>query len=370
MEKIDVYRELQMNMGLSHGAYSIVIGYGLLSSEQHLKPLIHKKQVMIVTNETVAPLYLANLQQALRSLQCDEVILKDGEQFKNMASTALIYDALIHKKHHRDTTLLALGGGVIGDMAGFAASTYQRGVRLIQLPTSLLAQIDASIGGKTGINHPLGKNMIGTFYQPHGVLVDLNTLQTLPLRHFRAGLAEMVKYALLEGKTFFELLKEALNQGLANHQSALLPELIVRSCQSKINMVTQDVYEHHTRALLNLGHTFAHALETYTHYERWLHGEAVGIGIYCAAMLSLRNKLINEATLLEIDDMLMLAGLPRRIPDDIDLNQLIHLMDHDKKILDKTLRFILFKNIGQCYIEEAVSKPLLLDALNASCEGE
>lgn len=350
--------------------YPILIGHHALNDEELLRHYVLSKQVLIVTNTTIAPLYLSYMQSVFADRQCDTVILEDGEAFKNQTSLFTIYDTLIAKQHHRDTTLIALGGGVIGDITGFAASTYQRGVRFLQIPTTLLAQVDASIGGKTAINHPQAKNMIGSFHQPHAVIIDLNTLQTLPKREFRAGLAEVIKYAVLAGGEFFDLVYSALEDGLDANRSEELSAIIAQSCQIKAEVVEADERETGQRALLNLGHTFAHALEAYTHYNRWLHGEAVAIGIYCAALLSHKLAQIDEKELHLVDKMLMMAKLPRRIPVDIDLNELRALMSQDKKIKDRSLRFILMRAVGNCYIEDKVSEDSLLLSLQTAVEGD
>ena len=327
------------------------------------------KQALIVTNQTIAPLYLHCIQSAFTSIQCDVLVLPDGEQYKNKESLFAIYDSLIQHKHHRDTTLIALGGGVIGDLVGFAASTYQRGVRFVQVPTTLLAQVDASVGGKTAINHPHGKNMIGSFYQPQAVIIDLNTLTSLPEREFRAGLAEMIKYGLLAGGTFLEELSHALIQGLTP-QSPQLATLIAQCCRIKAEYVQADEREAGQRALLNLGHTFAHALEAYTQYQHWLHGEAVAIGLYCAALLSCNIGLIGEVEVEQVELMLRYAGLPHKIPRFIDLNKLRGLMSLDKKIKNNCLRFVVIQKPGDCYLDDKITEDCLHNTLITAVEGE
>ncbi|WP_298625844.1 3-dehydroquinate synthase, partial [uncultured Legionella sp.] len=296
-------------------------------------------------------------------------ILDDGEEFKNEQSLSVIYNSLIRNRHHRDTTIIALGGGVIGDIAGFAASTYQRGVPFIQIPTTLLAQIDASVGGKTAINHVLGKNLIGSFYQPQSVLIDLDTLQTLSEREFRSGLAEMIKYALLSGGDFLDNLLFALKQGLTA-TSPELPDLIASCCKIKAMFVENDEKEAGQRALLNLGHTFAHALETYTNYQQWLHGEAVAIGLYCAAVLSFNMGLLESNYVALVERMLKDAHLPHKIPKSIDLKQLRDLMSLDKKIKNNSLRFVVIKKPGECYLDDKVTEHCLHKTLITAVEGE
>lgn len=265
--------------------------------------------------------------------------------------------------------MIALGGGVIGDITGFAASTYQRGVPFIQVPTSLLAQVDASVGGKTAINHPAGKNMIGSFYQPQAVIIDVSTLHSLADREFKAGLAEIIKYAILEGGDFLKDLHHQLKNGISKN-SEELPHLIAQCCTIKARFVVSDEREHGVRALLNLGHTFGHALEAYTHYQRWLHGEAVAIGLYCAAFLSYEIGLIDYSIVELIEQMLEWSGLPHKIPKEIDLTQLTHLMSLDKKIKNGCLRFVVLRDFGDCYLDDKVTEHHVYKALVASVEGE
>lgn len=351
-------------------SYPVIIGNGLLFDHALLRKQVKAGQVMIITNTTVAPLYLSRVRQAFTDRQCDTLILEDGEAFKNQDSLNQIYDALLKNHHHRDTTLIALGGGVIGDITGFAAATYQRGTGFVQLPTTLLAQVDASVGGKTAINHPLGKNMIGCFYQPDAVIIDLQTLETLPLREFRAGIAEIIKYALLEGGEFFNLLYQALSQGLADNQSADLPAIIRECCRIKARFVKEDERESGSRALLNLGHTVGHALETESQYKRWLHGEAVAIGLYCAALLSYESQCLEWSDVELIDKLLHMAKLPSRIPKTSDLKAIEALMAQDKKIKNNKLRFILIKAMGSCYVEENLTNLSLQTVLTRALEGE
>lgn len=359
----------QIDVSLTGHHYSITICHDGLNYPDLLRNIVQSPQVLIVTNQTIAPLYLRYIQSAFTEVQCDVLILNDGEHYKNQQSLFVIYDALIQNKHHRDTTLIALGGGVIGDLVGFAASTYQRGVDLVQIPTTLLAQVDASVGGKTAINHPQGKNMIGSFYQPQAVLIDTATLTTLPEREFRAGLAEMIKYGLLAGGEFFKQLKEALKQGLTANNPQL-PQLIAQCCRIKARFVEADEKERGQRAVLNLGHTFAHALETYTHYQQWLHGEAVAIGLYCAAVLSYKIGLIDQQLVEQVEYMLQDAGLPHKIPGSINLEKLRNLMSLDKKIKNNCLRFVLIKKPGDCYLEDQITEDSVFNALIAAVEGE
>lgn len=367
MAKVKLYQQMQVN--LAEKSYPIIIGQNILADSKLLRQFVFSKQVMIVTNDTVAALYLEVLQKVFADYQCNVVVLEEGESFKNQQNINKIYDALVQEQHHRDTTLIALGGGVIGDMTGFAASTYQRGVRFIQLPTTLLAQVDAAIGGKTAINHPQGKNMIGTFYQPGAVVIDLACLATLPEREYRAGLAEIIKYAILEGGDFFSLVSTALKKGLAIKQSADLPAIISACCRIKASFVQHDEYDQGSRVLLNLGHTLAHALEAQSNYQRWLHGEAVAIGLYFAALLSYHCQLIDKGTLNLIDNLLALAELPRRIPKDFDLTMLSQLMSNDKKNRQNKLHFVLIKDLGDCYLSDEVSNKVFKSVLHYAVEG-
>lgn len=367
MEKFRRYTQIDVSLLGDH--YPIHLGYNALKDPFFLRDLLSTSQVLIVTNTTLAPMYLKYLEAAFADRQCNVVVLPDGELHKNQQSLMCIYDSLITNHHHRDTTLIALGGGVIGDITGFAASTYQRGVHFIQIATSLLAQIDASVGGKTAINHPQGKNMIGSFYQPKSVIIDLDTLSTLPAREFRSGLAEILKYGLLVGGDFYQRLTYLLAKGLTA-SSPELPELIADCCRIKANYVAIDEKEMGTRALLNLGHTFAHALETYTSYQQYLHGEAVAIGLYCASLLSHKMGLLALSVVEEVRLMIKYAGLPYQIPKSVDLKVLRNLMAADKKIKDNSLRFVLLRNPGDCFLETGINENCLLNTLISVVEGE
>ncbi|TAL59100.1 MAG: 3-dehydroquinate synthase [Legionella sp.] len=359
----------QVNVSLAEHQYPIIICSNGLQNSELLKQLVPTTQVLIVSNPTIATWYLSTVQAAFQAIQCDVVLIDDGEEHKNQRSLNKIYDVLIDKKHHRDTTLIALGGGVIGDITGFAAATYQRGVSFLQIPTTLLAQVDASVGGKTAINYAQGKNIIGSFYQPKAVLIDINTLRTLPEREFKAGLAEIVKYALLTGGPFLKRLTEVAEEGLtASHPQ--LPQLIEDCCRIKAQFVESDEKEKGKRALLNLGHTFAHALEAYTNYQQWLHGEAVAIGLYCAAQLSYHLNLIDVALVVQVEQMLNSLGLPHKIPRSIDLYKLKELMSLDKKIKNNHLRFVVIKNPGNCYLDDQITEDCLDKTLISAVEGE
>ena len=368
MAKSKLFKQLRIQLPAHE--YPIYIGRHLLSDSELLGRHIDAAHVLIVTNETIAPLYLEQVLQGFSAILADVVVLPDGEVHKNQQCLFTIYDALIKHHHHRDTTLIALGGGVIGDITGYAAATYQRGVRFIQLPTTLLAQVDASIGGKTAINHLMGKNMIGCFHQPQAVFIDIDTLATLPEREFRAGFAEVIKHALLTGGVFLDILTKALADGLTQVSTQPLSDLIARCCAIKAKFVQMDEREKGCRALLNLGHTFAHALEACTHYQRWLHGEAVAIGLYCAAMLSFQLGYLDKDHVRRVDELLALAKLPRRIPKDIDLLALQALMAQDKKIKNNQLRFVLMRAPGDCFMDSEVSAISVRQVLISAVDGE
>ncbi|MDO4222665.1 MAG: 3-dehydroquinate synthase [Acinetobacter sp.] len=329
--------------------YPIFIGSQLNVAEL-LAPYIQGKQVMIVSNTTVAPLYLEHYKTALQSIgkTVGEAILPDGEQYKDFQHLHLIFDALLEAGFNRDCTVLALGGGVIGDMAGYAAASFQRGVDFVQVPTTLLSQVDSSVGGKTGINHPLGKNMIGAFKQPQVVLADMAQLDTLPDRELSAGLAEVIKYALLGDIEFLVWLETHMEQ-LVARDATLLAEAVYRSCQHKARIVANDEKEHGERALLNLGHTFGHAIESYMGYGTWLHGEAIAVGMVMAADLSQRMGMISVADVERVKAIFRRANLPTRCPE-IPLDDFLAYMSHDKKVLNGQLRLIVLKQLGQAFI--------------------
>ncbi len=334
----------KLSVDLGDRAYPIYIGEGLLQ-QALIQPYIRGRQVCIVTNETVAPLYLASLQQTLDAFQVDVLVLPDGEQYKTLEYLNRIFDRLLERRHNRTTTLIALGGGVVGDMTGFAAACYQRGVNFIQVPTTLLAQVDSSVGGKTGVNHPLGKNMIGAFYQPQCVLIDTSVLGTLPARELSAGLAEVIKYGLIYDAAFFDWLEANMSR-LAAGDADCLARAIYRSCEIKAEVVVQDEKESGIRALLNLGHTFGHAIEASQGYGNWLHGEAVAAGTLMAADLSRRLGWLNDAQFERISAIHIAAGLPVLPPASMSEDDFLSLMAVDKKVLDGQLRLVLLKSIG------------------------
>ena len=344
--------ELKVDLGDRH--YPIYIGESLLSNSALYTPYIAGNKVMIVTNETVGPLYEQQVRQALTGYEVDTVVLPDGEQYKNWETLNLIFDALLEKSHSRKTTIIALGGGVVGDMAGFAAASYQRGVDFIQVPTTLLSQVDSSVGGKTAINHPMGKNMIGAFYQPKAVIIDTLSLQTLPSREVSAGIAEIVKYGLIREFEFFEWL-----EGNIQKIKALEPEALVyaikESCACKAEVVEVDEKEGGLRAILNLGHTFGHAIETHEGYGVWLHGEAVAAGMVMAAELSCLEGWLSREDVARISALLLASGLPVCGPEGMLLQEYQRLMSVDKKVLDGTLRLVLMKAIGEAVVSSEFS---------------
>lgn len=353
-----------LEVDLGDRSYPIHIGPGLLANRDLLTPHIHGNQVMIVSNETVAPLYLESIKSACMNYQCDVVILPDGESFKTLESVNLIFDGLLKARHNRTTTLIALGGGVVGDITGFAAASYQRGVNFIQIPTTLLSQVDSSVGGKTGVNHALGKNMIGAFHQPQCVIADTETLNTLPLRELRAGFAEVIKYGLICDSDFFDWLEQNYQAILARDTEALIYTL-ERACQNKAHVVSQDERESGIRAILNLGHTFGHAIETAQGYGNWLHGEAVAAGMVMAADLSARLGWISKADAQRSRALIEDSGLPALPPVDMTAERFMELMAVDKKVLDGALRLVLLKGIGDAVITSDFDTQALIETFAA-----
>ena len=351
-----------LHVELGDRRYPIFIGSDL-DPQTLLAPYIHGHQVMIVTNETVKPLYLAHYETALVALNktVKTCVLPDGEKYKNIEHLNLIFDALLEAGFNRDCTVLALGGGVIGDMAGFASACFQRGVHFIQVPTTLLSQVDSSVGGKTGINHPLGKNMIGAFQQPQVVMADMAQLKSLPARELSAGLSEVIKYALLGDVEFLAWLEQHIDALVAG-DSVLLAEAVYRSCAHKARIVANDETEKGERALLNLGHTFGHAIESYLGYGVWLHGEAVATGMVMAADLSYLMGWISEADLERTKNIIQRANLPIKCPK-IPLDEFLAYMSHDKKVLNGQLRLILMKQLGQAIITKEFDVELMQQAI-------
>ncbi|WP_151822050.1 3-dehydroquinate synthase [Acinetobacter oleivorans] len=357
-----------LHVELGERRYPIFIG-SQLDPKQLLEPYIHGQQVMIVSNETVAPLYLSHYQEALKSLgkTVATCILPDGEKYKDIQHLNLIFDALLEAGFNRDCTVLALGGGVIGDMAGFASACFQRGVYFVQVPTTLLSQVDSSVGGKTGINHPLGKNMLGAFQQPQVVLADMAQLNTLPDRELSAGLSEVIKYALLGDADFLVWLEQNMD-GLIGRDADLLAEAVYRSCAHKARIVANDEKEQGERALLNLGHTFGHAIESYLGYGTWLHGEAVATGMVMAADLSHRLGWISSDDVERTKKIIQRANLPISCPK-IPLDEFLGYMAHDKKVLNGQLRLVLLKQLGQAVITKDFDVEFMKQAILANQHG-
>ena len=352
---------LQIDLGPR--SYPIVIGAGLLDDSELVTRHVTARDVLIVTNETVGPLYSHRLLASLAGKRVRSVELPDGEQYKTLSVLERVFDALIEARLNRDACVVALGGGVVGDMAGFAAACYQRGIDFVQVPTTLLAQVDSAVGGKTGVNHPGGKNMIGAFHQPRAVLADLGTLRTLPPRELRAGLAEVIKYGLIDDAGFLAWIEANVDALLALDMAALA-QAVRRSCEIKARIVAADEHEQGQRALLNLGHTFGHAIETAAGYGEWLHGEAVGVGMLLAADLSQRLGYIDTADVTRVRELLRRAGLPTEAPA-IGAARALELMGMDQKVLQGRIRLVLLRKLG----EGIVAGDYPADALQATLRG-
>ena len=354
-----------LTVELGSRSYPIHIGQQLLGDAGLLAPHIRSRQVMIVTNDTIAPLYLESIRQQLSHFDTAAVILPDGEQYKTLDTLNSIFTALLEQRFNRDCTLVALGGGVVGDITGFAAASYQRGVAFLQIPTTLLAQVDSSVGGKTGVNHPLGKNMIGAFHQPGCVIIDTDTLDTLDDRQLSAGLAEVIKYGLIRDAGFFDWLETNMTALRARDKQALA-YAIERSCSIKAEIVAADECESGQRALLNLGHTFGHAIETCTGYGNWLHGEAVATGMLMAADLSARHGWVSTETVQRTKQLLQSAALPTSPPAEMNEVQFMNLMAIDKKVVEGELRLVLLKGIGDAIVTGDYKAELLGETLRSA----
>jgi 3-dehydroquinate synthase len=352
-----------LTVDLGPRSYPVYIGEGLLHKPELVTRHLHGTQVMVVTDETVAPLYLDETRQLLEGFELGSVILPDGERHKTLETWSSIFTVLLEHRFNRHCTLVALGGGVVGDITGFAAACYQRGVAFVQIPTTLLAQVDSSVGGKTGVNHPLGKNMIGAFHQPGCVMIDTGTLDTLDQRQLAAALAEVIKYGLIHDAAFFAWLEQNIERLRARDKTALA-YAIERSCTVKAGIVAADERESGRRALLNLGHTFGHAIETGTGYGKWLHGEAVAAGMLMAADLSARHRWLPGADVRRIEKLLQSAGLPTSPPKGMDEAQFMKFMAIDKKALDGGLRLVLLKAIGTAVVTADFSTALLRETLS------
>ncbi|MCM8856804.1 MAG: 3-dehydroquinate synthase [Candidatus Thiodiazotropha sp.] len=358
-----IKNESKLDVDLGDRRYPIFIGEDLYADTTLFREYISGNQVMVITNETVAPLYLEKTIKALAEFELRTCILPDGEEYKTLDILNRIYTALLKGHFTRKSTLVALGGGVIGDMTGFAAATYQRGVDFIQIPTTLLSQVDSSVGGKTGVNHLLGKNMIGAFYQPRLVLADTSTLNTLDDRQFSSGLAEVIKYGLIVDADFFTWLENNMDALMAR-DPASLAYAIERSCRCKADVVEADEKEAGQRALLNLGHTFGHAIETGMGYGEWLHGEAVGTGMCMAADLSRRLGWLSEASYARTCQLVERAKLPTKPPKELSRDRFLELMAVDKKVLDGRLRLVLLKEIGHSLVTDDFEMQKLNETLS------
>ncbi len=355
------YRQLKVDLGTR--SYTIYIGSNLLTQANLLPQYIKSKQVLVVTNTTIAPLYLQQLENNLSAYELESIVLPDGEQYKTLSYLETIFTRLLEVKFNRNATLIALGGGVVGDMGGFAAACYQRGINFIQIPTTLLAQVDSSVGGKTGVNHALGKNMMGAFYQPQAVIADISFLDTLDERQLSAGIAEVIKYGLIRDYEFFEWLEENIEQLLQKEEQALT-FAIERSCINKAAVVAEDEHESGIRAILNLGHTFGHAIETGIGYGEYLHGEAVAIGICLAADLSRRLGYLNNEEVGRIIALFKRVNLPILSPKNLTTAQYIELMSVDKKNIDGAIRVIALEEIGKATLPMGVEMSILEQTLN------
>lgn len=345
-----------ITLSLADRSYELIIGSGVLADTSLLSSSIatfSASKIIVISNDTVSKLYGHNLDFLAKDYPLLHCNIQDGEQYKNQESLQQIYDFLLGNACNRDILICALGGGVVGDIAGFAAATYQRGVHYIQIPTTLLSQVDSSVGGKTAINHRLGKNMIGAFYQPHRVLIDTSTLTTLPARELSAGLAEVIKYALIQDLDFFQWLENNLDALIAQDETALR-YAIEKSCHHKARIVEADETEQGNRALLNLGHSFGHAIERHTGYSQWLHGEAVAAGMVCAARVSHAKGYIQQTELSRIIKLIEKAHLPTEMPDDLNSATLVSLMKLDKKNRNNMFRLILMQSLGQSCITDSV----------------
>ena len=355
-----------MNVALGARSYPIYIGAGLLTHANLIVDRLARKKAAVITDSNVAPLYLLPFQRALEAagVEIVPITIPDGESQKQWETLNRIFDALLQHRCDRGTALIALGGGVVGDITGFAAAVYQRGVPFVQVPTTLLAQVDSAVGGKTAINHPHGKNMIGAFYQPVAVVADTDTLNTLPPRELGAGLAEVIKYGLIRDPDFFDWLESNMPRLLRREPEALA-YAIERSCANKAEVVAVDERETGPRALLNLGHTFGHAIETATGYGTWLHGEAVAAGMVLAARLSRRLGFLDDASARRAIALIEKAGLPVKAPE-LGLERYLELMGHDKKVEGGRIRFVLLKRIGEAFVSDQVPREALAELLGAA----
>jgi len=354
-----------LNVDLGERAYPIHIGRGLLNSDL-LASVIRGRQVLVVTNDRIAPLYLERVLAQLSDFEVATVILPDGENHKQIDTLDLIFSEALERRFSRNATMIALGGGVVGDMVGFAAATYQRGIDFVQIPTTLLSQVDSSVGGKTGVNHRFGKNMIGAFHQPVAVLIDTDVLATLPANEMSAGMAEVIKYGLLGDEAFLTWIEDHLDALMSKHSQAI-STAIEQSCQMKAEIVARDEREGGVRALLNLGHTFGHAIEAHLGYGGWLHGEAVGAGMVLAARVSCAMGMLVESDVQRVLSICQRANLPTEPPKGMTPDDFFRHMAVDKKNVDGRLRLVLLRALGVAYLEDHAPMALLDDVLTACC---
>ncbi len=356
----------KVDVNLGDRSYPIYIGKDLLSKGELFEPYIVGKQVMLVSNETVASLYANNILKELSSFELQTFIFPDGEEYKNTEVLNNLYSSLLESNFERSCTILALGGGVVGDIAGFASATYMRGVNFIQVPTTLLSQVDSSVGGKTGINHPLGKNMIGAFYQPQAVIADISLLDSLPEREYSAGLAEIIKYGLINDLQFFNWLEKNIDKIMDRDPQCLI-KAIEKSCNNKVKIVEADEKEIGKRALLNLGHTFGHAIETGVGYGEWLHGEAISAGMIMATEMSFRLGWIDKESKHRIQQIFTAARLPISPPKSLSRDNYLSLMAKDKKVLDGNVRLVLLKKLGKAAVVDDYPQAKFIETLDYFC---
>ena len=355
---------IKVPLKVPNHSYDIYIGQKILGESNYLKKFLGSDAIIILSNTTVASLHLNTLKENLNTERCFEYILPDGESEKNLKQFEAISTFMLQKKLDRRTVLIALGGGVVGDLGGFVAACYQRGIRYIQVPTTLLAQVDSSVGGKTAINHSLGKNMIGAFHQPSLVLSDTSLLETLPEREFISGIAEVIKYGLIKDYLFFEWLEKNIEHIMSRSPEALAT-VIRKSCENKRDVVSEDEKERGIRAILNLGHTFGHAIEKLTNYGSWLHGEAVAVGICMASRLSRDQGLISDESYSRIESIFKKANLPTRAPTECSPDRMIEIMQGDKKSSNKEINLVLLREIGDAFLTRDYSDALLKQILDS-----
>ena len=344
---------------LDKRSYPIFIGKNILL-DRSLFDNVNKENLVLITNKKIEKLHISKIKNTL--LKKNKIIISDGEKYKNQDSITKIYNYLLKNKYSRDSCIVAFGGGVIGDMAGFAAATYQRGINFIQVPTTLLSMVDSSVGGKTGINHPLGKNMIGSFHQPIAVIIDTEILKTLSKRQFNAGMSEVIKYGIIKDKKFFNWIAKNTDKIKAQDSDSII-KIVKRSCEIKAEIVALDEKEKNIRALLNLGHTFGHAIENYLGYGKWLHGEAVACGFLIACSVAIQKNTMDISEYNKIKSLLKAFSLPTKLPKNINIERLFEIMSLDKKVKNNKMVYVIPNNIGKAYITNKISKNIVIKAL-------